>query len=317
MFHLVGNMLAPAGERGKLSILIYHRALAAPDPILLGEIDAITFEQHMTLLANEFNVLPLAEACGRLARGALPARAACITFDDGYADNERIALPILKRLGLSATFFVATGYSDGGIMFNDGVIEAVRGAPAGTHDLAAIGLGSYSLGDSASRRAAIDALIGQIKYRPVGERTDLVERLAEAMQSTLPTDLMMRPAQIKRLHDAGMEIGGHTVSHPILATLDERHARAEITDGKRRLEEITGNPVQLFAYPNGKPGRDYGPRDVQLVKEAGFDAAMSTTAGVSVRHSDKFQLPRFTPWDRKPHRFGLRLLVNCMRPVPA
>ena len=317
MFRLVGNLLSPAGERGRLSILIYHRARATPDPIFRDEIDAATFERHMALLAAEFNVLPLGEACARLARGGLPARSVCITFDDGYADNEQTALPILKRFGLRATFFVATGFIDGGIMFNDGVIEAVRRAPAGTYDLSRLNLGRYSLGDHTSRRAAIDALLAQIKYRTVRERNALVEELAEVMQTTLPNDLMMISTQIKRLHDEGMEIGGHTVNHPILSVLDEQQARAEIIGGKQHLEEITGTPVTLFAYPNGKPGRDYGPRDMELVRRAGFTAAVSTTAGAANRASDLFQLPRFTPWDKSPRRFGLRLLANCVRSVPA
>jgi len=94
-------------------------------------------------------------------------------------------------------------------------------------------------------------------------------------------------------------------------------ARAEIVEGKRRLEEITDAPVTLFAYPNGKPGRDYGPRDVELVRRAGFAAAVSTRAGAANRASDLFQLPRFTPWDKSPRRFGMRLLANCVRSVPA
>jgi len=317
LFHLLGNLLSPAGDRGRLSILIYHRALAAPDPVLHDEIDAATFEQHAALLRSEFNALPLGEACMRLARGSLPARAACITFDDGYADNEQIALPILKRLGLPATFFVCAGFCDGGIMFNDGVIEAVRRAPAGTHDLSSLGLGSHSLSDSTSRQAAINTLIGQFKYRPVGERRALVVRLAATMHSTLPAGLMMSPAQIKRLHNEGMEIGGHTINHPILATLDEEEARAEIVGGKRQLEEIIGAPVTLFAYPNGKPGRDYGVRDVELVRKAGFAAAVSTICGVANRSSDLFQLPRFGPWDRNPRRLGLRLLLSGPPSVPA
>jgi len=201
--------------------------------------------------------------------------------------------------------------------FSGGVIEAVRRAPAGTHDLSRLGLGSYGFDDSASRRAVIDALLAQIKYRLPGERDGLVEQLAAAMGSTLPKDLMMRPAQIKRLRDEGMEIGGHSVNHPILAVLDAQQARAEIIGGKRKLEEVTGAPVTLFAYPNGKPGRDYGPRDVELVKEAGFTAAVSTLGGVAHRGSDLFQLPRFGPWDRNPRRLGLRLLMNCARSTPA
>lgn len=202
-------------------------------------------------------------------------------------------------------------------MFNDGVIEAVRRAPAGIYDLSSLGLGTYSLDGDASRRGAIDAILARIKYRPLRERGALVEELAAEMRATLPNDLMMRPTQIKRLHDEGMEIGGHTVSHPILAVLDSEQARDEIVDGKRCLEEITGAPVVLFAYPNGKPGRDYGARDVELVREAGFTAAVSTLGATANRGSDIFQLPRFGPWERSPHRLGARLLLNCLGSNPA
>src|SRR4051812_3379730 len=99
LFRLFGNVLSPAGERGKLVVFIYHRVLPAPDPMLQGEIDAAGFEEHMALLAANFNVLPLREACERLREGTLPSRAVCITFDDGYADNEEVALRILKRFG--------------------------------------------------------------------------------------------------------------------------------------------------------------------------------------------------------------------------
>jgi len=311
LFRVAGNLVSPAGRRARLNVLIYHRALAVADPILYDDVDAETFERHMELLASDFNVLPLGEACARLKRGGLPARAVCITFDDGYADNEQTALPILKRFGLQATFFVATGFIGGGIMFNDGVIEAVRRAPMGVYDLSRLGLGRHGLDDSASRRAAIDAILGKIKYCSLRERGALVEELAAEMRVTLPKKLMMSPAQIRRLCDEGMEIGGHTVHHPILAGLAAQQARAEIVDGKRLLEEITDAPVTLFAYPNGKPGRDYTLRDVQLVKEAGFSAAVSTVAGAASSSSDIFQLPRFGPWERSPHRLGARLLINC------
>lgn len=317
MFRFVGNRVSPAGGRARLAILIYHRVLPLPDPLLDGTPDAAVFEKHMALVSSEFNVLPLGEACQRLARGVLPARAVCVTFDDGYADNEQVALPILLRFGVPATFFISTGYSNGDVMFNDGVIETVRNAPAGPHDLSSLGLGHHSLEDAVSRRAAIEALIGQIKYRPPGERSALVGGLAAALRTRPLGDLMMRPAQIRRLAESGMGIGGHTVNHPILAVLNEEEARSEIVAGKRRLEEITDAPVTLFAYPNGKPGRDYVQRDVRLVREAGFGAAVSTTPGIAGAGSDLFQLPRFVPWERNPRRFGARILLDCLRAAPS
>jgi peptidoglycan/xylan/chitin deacetylase (PgdA/CDA1 family) len=113
-----------------------------------------------------------------------------------------------------------------------------------------------------------------------------------------------------------MDIGAHTVSHPILASLDEGEARAEIILSKRQLEDITGSPVELFAYPNGKPSIDYRARDVALVRQAGFAAAVSTVRGVADSASDPFQLPRFGPWDQSPGRFGARLFLNALRRSP-
>jgi peptidoglycan/xylan/chitin deacetylase (PgdA/CDA1 family) len=118
---------------------------------------------------------------------------------------------------------------------------------------------------------------------------------------------------VRSLDANGMEIGAHTVTHPILARLDAARASDEIRQSKLRLEAITGKPVKLFAYPNGKPGRDYGREHVGMVKELGFEAAVSTAWGVANAQSDAFQLPRFTPWDKSPGKFVLRLLHNTFR----
>ena len=315
MYRFLGNMVSPAGHRARLAILAFHRVLPVPDPLLADEIDAADFERHMTFLRREFNVLPLAEACARLNRNSLPARALSLTFDDGYANNAHVALPILLRHGLSATFFVSTGFLDGSTMFNDDITEIVRTAPAGRHDLSALGLPSFTLQDDASRCAAIDALIPHLKYQPLHGRRELVARLADAIGGKLPPPLMMRPEDVRRLADSGMQIGGHTVNHPILMKLDDRAAHIEIVDGKRRLEEIIDSPVTLFAYPNGKPGGDYDARHVELVRRAGFSAAVSTVNGVAVHESDRFQLPRCGLWNQSPGRLGARLLANCLHPV--
>jgi peptidoglycan/xylan/chitin deacetylase (PgdA/CDA1 family) len=317
LFRVLGNRLAPAGERGRLIVLAYHRVLPVADPLLPGLIDARGFEAHMAMLADAFNVLPLGEACQRLSRGSLPARAVCITFDDGYADNEEVALPILRRCALPATFFVATMFSRGGVMFNDRVIEALRHAAPGRHDLSILGLPSVELNGSESRAQAVDTLLPALMHRPFLERAALVEELAITLQAPQPAKLMMTPEQIEKLHRQGMEIGAHTVRHPILAAIPEDEARSEIIESKRNLEEITGAPVTLFAYPNGRPGRDYDERHVRLVREAGFRAALSTIPGVAHRNSDLFQLPRLGPWERNANRLALRLLATCARTAAA
>ena len=305
-------LASPAGHGAKLSILIYHRVLPAPDPLRTGDPDTATFLWQMRLLARHFNVLPLSEAARRLRQGTLPARAACVTFDDGYADNLTVALPILRDVGIPATCFVATAYLDGGRMFNDTLIELAARLPDGRHDFSSVGLGDRALAGPNDRSDLVAALIGKFKYFDPAERATTVEALAASFGIPLPEDLMMTSEQLRALHDAGIEIGGHTDTHPILALLDPERSRAEILAGRQRLEALTGAPVRVFAYPNGRPGKDYRPEHAALVAQCGFEAAVSTTPATASRASDTFELPRFTPWDRTPVRFGLRLLHSMV-----
>jgi peptidoglycan/xylan/chitin deacetylase (PgdA/CDA1 family) len=308
------RLLSPGGHRG-LSILIFHRVLRAPDPLFPGEVDAAEFTRQVSLLTRHFNVIPLLDAVRHARAGTLPPRAACITFDDGYADNAEVALPLLQRLGAHATFFVATAFLDGGRMWNDTVIELVRAAPGGSIDASALGLGVHAVDTLDQRRAAIKALIGQLKYLPMDERLEQVSRLAASVPYALPEQLMMSSEQVRQLHRAGMGIGAHTANHPILAALPPEAAQAEIAAGRQALETIIGAPVPLFAYPNSKPGSDYRAEHVAMVKAMGFEGAVSTAWGASRGPHDVFQLPRFTPWDRSPLRYLLRLARNLTLPA--
>lgn len=292
-----------------LSTLIYHRVLAAPDPLLPGVPDVATFERHMRLLKRFFRVLPLSEAVRRLREGTLPGRALCISFDDGYADNAELALPVLARHGLPATFFIATAYLDGGQMWNDDVIDYVRRAPSGRLDFSLAGCGSLPGDTTAQKRQAIEQVLMQLKYLPFAERQTMAVRLAPAG----PRRLMMRPDQVRQLLAAGMELGAHTHRHPILAALPDADAYADIAEGKAALEAITGQRATLFAYPNGKPDLDYTARHVEMVRELGFDAALSTVAGTAGPDSDPWQLPRYTPWQQDSPRFLLRLALSRYR----
>lgn len=304
--------LSPRGPRARLSILIFHRVLPSPDPLAPYEPDVERFDRIVGWLADWFTVLPLGEAVERLKTGSLPARAACITFDDGYADNYTCALPVLLRHGLPATFFIATGFLDGGRMWNDELIEAVRATPHERLDLERLGLGILPTSTDAEKRAALARIIPALKHLPRDERKDAVAAVVERCGATTDTALMMTSAQVRALRAAGMEIGAHTVTHPTLVKCDETAARNEIAQSREHLEALLGERVGLFAYPNGKLGGDYAPSHARLVADLGFDAAVTTNPGASRAGDDIFQLRRFTPWDREAWRFGVRLALNLL-----
>lgn len=307
------SLASPGGRNGRLSILIFHRVVPVPDPLFPDEMDAARFDLLCGWLRRSFQVLPLHQACVRLRDGTLPARALAITFDDGYADNHDVALPILQHHGLNATFFVATGFIDGGRMWNDTIVETVRATAAEAlrpADSGIAGLAELPLGSLDQRRQALRALLGACKYMAVDDREAATLALARAARVTLPVDLMMRSDQVQALHRVGMGVGGHTVKHPILARLELPQARVEMAAGKARLEELVQAPVTLFAFPNGQPNQDYRVEHTQLARELGFEFAVSTAWGAASRDSDPYQIPRFTPWDRSEWRFALRLARN-------
>lgn len=313
---LARRVLDLAWPAARLSVLGYHRVLLHADPLLPGDPPAAEFERTMAWVKDTFNVIPLAEGIAGLRTGRLPRRALAITFDDGYANNATVVAPILERLGLHATFFVATGFLDGGRMFNDTVLEAVRAARGVELDLTPIGLGRHRVTSDGERRAAISTILAAIKYEPVARRVALSEEVAACAGASPPRDLMMTSEQAAGLARRGYALGGHTVHHPILAGLDERSARNEIALGRRHVEELSGRRAGLFAYPNGTPGRDYTPETVRLVREAGFEAAVTASPGAARAGWDPYQIPRFTPWDRGPVRFAARLLNNALRVEP-
>jgi len=308
--------ISPHGAHGRLTILIYHRVRPAIDPLFPADVDSARFDAHLRIVSRLFNVLPLADAIGRLRDGSLPARAASITFDDGYADNFDVALPILQRHRVSATFFVSTGFLDGGRMWNDSIIESIRRAKEGVLDLVPIGFPRLAIATDEEKRTAISELIGRCKYLEPSDRADRCSSIQEIAKADLPDDLMLTSTQVRELHDAGMGIGAHTVTHPILARIPDEAVRREAGDGKLALETLIGAPVRLFAYPNGRPGTDYGVRHVALIRSLGFDAAVSTGWGAATRETDVYQLPRFTPFGRTRAEMGLRFIRNACAKVP-
>lgn len=312
------RLLSPGGASGKLDIFIFHRVYHRLDPLAPGEPDVARFERVIRFLSRACTLLPLAEAASRLASGTLPAAAACITFDDGYADNLTLAAPILARFEAPATIFIATAYLDGGRMWNDTVIEAIRTTSAETLDLADLGLPVVSVGSTDQKRQAIASLLPSIKYRPVDERIELSEAIARRARATLPSDLMLTTPQLHALAATpGITIGAHTRRHPILACASAEEAAAEIAGSRTDLQTMLQTAVDLFAYPNGRPDQDYRAEHVEMVRQAGFRHAVSTAQGVASPSADPLQLPRFTPWGESMPKFGLQLAQALWRaPAP-
>ena len=277
-----------------LTILIYHRVLDRPDELRPHDVDRAVFARQLRILRRWFNVLPLREGVARLFDQSLPGRAVAITFDDGYQDNLTNAVPLLQDAGMTATFFIATGFTGRGMMFNDLVTEAFRNCNEASFSLPGTGK-DFVIGTSPEqRRASLGQVLEHVKYLPFDERRALANTVARAWRVNANEGGMMTRDEVRKVADAGMEIGAHTVDHPILLGLDDDAARAEIETSKSSLEEIVDADVTGFAYPNGKFERDFGLRDVEIARSAGFDYAVATDWASAAHTDDAFRLPRIS-----------------------
>ena len=303
--------LAAAGalER-RLSVVLFHRVVTQPDPLLIYEPDPRRFAEQLAWLQASFHILPLPEALERLYNGTLPAGALAISFDDGYRDNILNALPVLQHYDLPATFFVTSGYLNGGMMWNDRVVEALRYWPTSALDLTRHGLGVHHLGSG--RALVMEQLLQAMKYRAYPERDAIADELY-TRSGAPPMRMMMDAQEIRRLRAAGMTIGGHTANHPILHAMSRAGAEREIAENKTTLEAILGEQLELFAYPNGKPFRDFDGREIEILRDSGYRYALTTSDGTADRHTPAFQIPRFTPWDLRRERYLARMLLNYFR----
>jgi peptidoglycan/xylan/chitin deacetylase (PgdA/CDA1 family) len=304
----LGNSISLLNGESRVCVLVYHRILDQSDPLLDSEPDVHAFTWQMELLASCFNVLSLHDAIAAIRTGNVPPRAVCISFDDGYRSTHDVALPILRRLNLTATVFVASGFLDGGNMWNDRIVEAVRLLPHGALDLRSVNIGSFQLTNLTDRKRVLNQLNDACKYLSPLQRLEVIGEI-ERLAGPVPTsNLMLTREMISNLARHGIEIGGHTVTHPILTKVDDEAARIEVVENKHVLEGLIGKPLRLFAYPNGKIGMDFDQRHVRMVREAGYSAAFTTAIGALSVNDDPMQLPRGRPWDLTPLRFSLRLL---------
>ena len=302
------------GKRNGLSVLIFHRVRKERDPLRPNEPTESEFEDLIAFLSRNFRVAPLYESVSAIFEHRHAFHSVAITFDDGYADNAEVAFPVLRKYGVPATFFVASGLLDGGVMWNDRIIEALRVAPGPVLDLSPFGLGEYAVANNGERRQSLREIIPRLKYLNEAERVEVAMTIAETAGASTQPNLMMTSSQLAALAVEPLaDIGGHTVSHPILKSLPADQAFSEIADGKARLEELTGTPLKCFAFPNGVPDRDYNREHVSMVRKAGFEFAVSTSPGGVTARCDRLQLPRFTPWDRQWMRFGIRMLTTARK----
>src|SRR5437773_7886298 len=313
----------------KALILVYHRVveLPSPDPYLLG-VTSQHSSEHLQTLRKYGQPMQLQQLVGVLRDGSLPRQAIIVTFDDGYADNLYHARPLLERYDIPATVFVTAGYIEQEREFWWDELERLLLQPGTLPEKLHVNVdGSsyeWNLGEVARyrqeeyehhrhwnygkddkptlRHHIFLSLYRLLRFLPEGKRQKVLKEL-EVWAGTKPTvrrthRALLRDEVIHLVDGKLIEVGCHTMTHPILSSLPQLDQWNEIQGSKKHLEKLLERPVSSFAYPHGSRS-DYTPETVAIVREAGFTCACSNSADIICRSSDPFELPRMQveDWD--------------------
>jgi peptidoglycan/xylan/chitin deacetylase (PgdA/CDA1 family) len=290
--------LARARARG--IILRYHALTESDAPVVYAAPDICmpiaAFRLQMTFVKRAYTVLPLDVLVAAIVGGeALPPRALAITFDDGYADNHRLGLPVLSALGLPATVYVATGAVADAAPF---WVAAVRALALGARaaEIVVPGLEPIRLDGPGGREAAAKALTRALVAVEANERATRVATAADAAGVDLTRTLagtMLAWDEIRALARAGWTIGAHTVTHSNVALIGAARAEAEIAASRDALANAIGAPVTHFCYPNsGGQHAYFGPEVADVLRRLGFRSATTSRPGPLGPGADPFLLPR-------------------------
>jgi peptidoglycan/xylan/chitin deacetylase (PgdA/CDA1 family) len=308
--------LAPRGAQARtaggspFSVLIYHRVNAERDAFF-PSLSVSAFAAQMGYLARHFRVLPLREILRRARAGKnVEPWTVAITFDDGYQDNFVHARPILKKYGLCASLFVPTSYIDSGrILWNDRLAWALKHTERKEVELSDSATKIVlPLRTSAEKQRSFLRLAAFLKARPDEYKEAVVESLVEQLRcgSRRPDALMLSWKELREMAQQGWEIGSHTVNHSILTRVPLSVARHEVCASKAIIEDQLQQPVTLIAYPNGK-GEDFNAEVKALIRETGYEGAVTTVDGFNGWPLDPLELKRRNPWEEHLPSFATKM----------
>jgi peptidoglycan/xylan/chitin deacetylase (PgdA/CDA1 family) len=293
-------------RNGTLTVFGFHGIVAAP----LGVpdfcfVDLTTFRAQLEAIARTFEVVRLQDwllaagggGVGGVGGGRAGGRMAAITFDDGLRSVHDLAWPLLAEMGLPAWCFLPTNaIASGQPLWWCRVHQAIT---ATTHaDLRWRGQ-DWDLAGREARASASAGLQRELSQLTAAAVDDELTELARALDvdpdATLDQDSPYRPLDtdaLSALVKSGLiDMGGHSRSHVILSLLPPAEQVDEVAGSVQIVRELTGQPADVFAYPNGQPA-DFDPDTVAAVTVSGIRAALTTVDGVCTPDSDPLALPR-------------------------
>lgn len=274
-------------------VVTYHRVgdprrVAADIDEGVVDVTEEGFARQLALLARHFTLVGVDDVRRQLAHGVpLPKNAAMITFDDGYRECKDVVVPMLRRYGAKAVFFISTDHTTNRRVFWwDRVAWLVKRSKKARAEVTYPAPASYDL--SGDRGRVIGRMLDVVKETHALDVERYLEELGRALdvawtrevESELAERLLLTWDELRELRRAGMDVQSHTRTHRVLQTLTPEDLREELAGSRRVLEAELGEEVRAIAYPVGFPVVDK-PDIARAIYEAGYELGFSSTGGTA------------------------------------
>ncbi len=258
------------------------------------------FEQKLLWLKNRYNLVSINELREHIYDGKSLKNACMLSVDDGWRSTYDVIYPVMKKHNVPFTIFVSPHIMETGINFwyytlrfcNEDEIKGIL-----------IRRGYFSDG---IYKYPTELIFKEIQ---IDEVYDVLNEYQSVHPEVEIPRGFMNTEEVLRLHRSGLvEIGAHTMIHPILNIEDNKRSLKEIVQSTEKLSDILNKKVTTFAYPNGIENVDYSIRDEQYAKTAGIDMAFSVVPGTIDGKTNPLSIPRWGSQARlKFGRLGMYL----------
>ena len=301
---------AMASLRCRVIILMYHRVFeTSSDPWELC-VSPKHFAEHLELLRRHYPVLSLHQLLSCLKGAQLPKRGVVLTFDDGYADNFWNAKPLLEKYEVPATVFVASGSVDNSGFWWDDLERALlqpKKLPKCLQLRVQGRLYEWPTTNSDQRQHVYMAIHQILQPLSTSDRDQVMTELFAWADIDQTGRLDYRPLTTTELIQLAqsefIDIGAHTITHPLLSVMSQADQSAEIVGSRQKLTAILGSRVDTFSYPYGNVTAE----TVNIVKSAGFEMALTVETHAVEVGANQFQLGRFEVGDWEGEEFKQHL----------
>jgi peptidoglycan/xylan/chitin deacetylase (PgdA/CDA1 family) len=312
---LTGPLLRRALESGHACLILgYHGITEATPGYFSGGHDISNVREQIRFLKRHLRQASLDEIALAISRGEQPpAGTFAVTFDDALVNNVTVAIPMLRKLDVPATFFTPSGLvGSSRDLWVSSLRELVRRWQRPEIPEVDGLWPRLPIVDERSRYEAYFRMKEALKARE-DRRQAILDRLASedgAYARPPEEERVVGPELLRRMTEPPFTVGAHSRTHPILSGLGPVEARAEIAGSRADLEQMLGRPVLDFAYPNGRYP-DINDTICRLVAEAGYRCAVTTEPGTVRRGDDRLALRRCLPGNVPAFLASFDLLVRA------